>query len=50
MRGQSVAVIIPCYNSSKYIRKTLDSVLNQNYKDLIIVAIDDGSKDETKKI
>ena len=45
-----VAVIIPCYNSSKYIRKTLDSVLNQNYKDLEIVAIDDGSKDETKKI
>jgi len=46
----SVAVIIPCYNSSKYIRKTLDSVLNQNYKDLEIVAIDDSSKDETKKI
>jgi len=50
MRGQSVAVIIPCYNSSKYIRKTLDSALNQNYKDLEIIAIDDGSADETKKI
>lgn len=46
----SVAVVIPCYNSSKYIRKTLDSVLNQNYKDLEIVAIDDGSTDETRRI
>jgi glycosyltransferase involved in cell wall biosynthesis len=50
MSKSKVAVIIPCYNASKYIRKTLDSVLNQNYKDLEIVAIDDGSTDETKKI
>jgi len=50
MHRYHVAVIIPCYNSSKYIRKTLDSVLNQNYKDLEIVAIDDGSTDVTRKI
>jgi len=45
-----VAVIIPCYNAAKYIGKALDSVLNQDYKHLEIVAIDDGSTDETKKI
>ena len=50
MDKHSVAVIIPCYNSSKYIGKTLDSVLNQDYKYLEIVAIDDGSTDETRKI
>jgi glycosyltransferase involved in cell wall biosynthesis len=50
MDKHSVAVIIPCYNSSKYIGETLDSVLNQDYKYLEIVAIDDGSTDETRKI
>ena len=46
----SVAVIIPCFNSSKFIRKTIESALNQDYDDLEIIAIDDGSTDETKKI
>jgi glycosyltransferase involved in cell wall biosynthesis len=50
MDKHSVAVIIPCYNSSKYIGKTLDSVLNQDYKYLETVAIDDGSTDETRKV
>ena len=50
MHRYSVAVIIPCYNSSKYIQKTIESVLNQDYENLEIIAIDDGSTDETKKI
>jgi glycosyltransferase involved in cell wall biosynthesis len=50
MHKHSVAVIIPCFNSSKFIKKTLDSVLNQDYNNLEIVAIDDGSTDETRKI
>jgi glycosyltransferase involved in cell wall biosynthesis len=50
LHKDSVAAIIPCYNSSKYIRKTSDSVLNQDYKYLEIVAIDDGSTDETREI
>lgn len=50
MHGHSVAVIIPCFNASKFIGKTLDSALSQNYKDLVIVTIDDGSTDETKRI
>lgn len=50
LHKHSVAVIIPCYNSAKYIRKTLDSILNQDYKYLEIVAIDDGSTDETRRI
>lgn len=46
----SVSVIIPCYNSAKFIEKTLNSVLEQTYKPLEILVIDDGSQDETRKI
>jgi glycosyltransferase involved in cell wall biosynthesis len=50
MHKHSVAVIIPCYNSSKYIQKTIESVLNQDYENLEVIAIDDGSTDETRKV
>ena len=50
MHRYSVAVIIPCYNSSKNIQKTIESVLNQDYENLEVIAIDDGSTDETRKI
>jgi len=50
MRNYSVTVIIPCYNSSKFIKKTLDSVLNQTYRADEILIVDDGSKDETRNI
>jgi len=50
LHKHSVAVIIPCYNSSKYIRKTIDSVLSQDYEYLEIIAVDDGSTDETREI
>lgn len=45
-----VSVIIPVYNSEKYIGKCLDSVLNQTYKDIEIIVINDGSKDSSQKV
>lgn len=39
------SVIIPVYNVEKYIKKCLDSVLNQTFKDFEVIAVNDGSTD-----
>ncbi len=45
-----VSVIIPVYNASRFLKKTIDSVLNQSFGDFEVVAIDDCSKDDSFKI
>lgn len=45
-----VSVIIPVYNVEKYIKECVDSVIIQSYKNLEIILIDDGSKDESGNI
>ncbi len=44
-----ISVIIPVYNSEKFIKETIESVLNQTYKDFEIIIIDDGSSDNSLK-
>lgn len=45
-----ITVIIPIYNLSKYLRNCLESVINQTYKDLEIICINDGSTDDSISI
>ena len=45
-----ISIIIPFYNNEKYINECLDSVLNQDYPNIEIVAMNDGSTDNTGKI
>lgn len=42
-----ISIVIPAYNLESYIEKTLDSVFAQTYHDLEVIAVDDGSTDET---
>jgi alpha-1,3-rhamnosyltransferase len=42
-----VSVVIPCYNHEKYVQDTIKSVLNQSYRNIELIIIDDGSKDSS---
>ena len=50
MTDSLVSVIIPVYNVEKYLSQCLESVINQTYKNLEIVVIDDGSTDNSGQI
>lgn len=45
-----LSVIVPVYNTAKYIEKCLDSLLNQEYSNIEIIVIDDKSTDNSREI
>ena len=42
-----VSIIIPVYNTAKYLHKCLSSIINQSYKDFEVICVDDGSTDNS---
>ena len=50
MNLKLVSIIIPIYNSEKYLKKCIDSILEQKYNNLEIILINDGSTDNSGKI
>ena len=50
MTAPKISVIIPSYNKVKYIKKTLDSIVGQNYKNYEVIIEDGGSTDGTLEI
>ncbi|MEM9296806.1 MAG: glycosyltransferase family 2 protein [Bacteroidota bacterium] len=50
MPNPSISVIMPVYNVQDYLGKAIESVLNQTFTDFELIAIDDGSNDESLNI
>jgi len=50
MSSPKVSVIIPVFNGERFIKESLESAINQSYKNLEIIVVDDGSTDGTAKV
>ena len=50
MCDEKISIVIPIYNTEQYLDKCVDSVLNQTYKNLEVILVDDGSTDDSGKI
>jgi len=45
-----ISVVIPAFNAGRFIRRTIDSILGQTYRDYEIIVVDDGSSDDTAEL
>lgn len=50
MGKELISIIAPCYNVADTLERYLESILNQTYKHIEVIAVDDGSTDDTAKI
>ncbi|AXI26460.1 glycosyl transferase family 2 [Gemella sp. ND 6198] len=48
--GDKISVIVPVYNVEQYLERCVDSIINQTYKNLEIILVDDGSTDNSGKL
>lgn len=47
---KKISVIVPVYNTEKYLEQCIDSIINQSYKNLEIILVDDGATDNSPQI
>ena len=50
MNNELISIIVPIYNTEAYLEKCINSIINQTYKDLEIILVNDGSPDNSLKI
>ena len=50
MENQLISIIVPIYNVEKYLKECIESIINQTYKNIEIILVDDGSPDNCGKI
>ena len=47
---EKISIIVPVYNTSKYLNRCIDSLVNQTYKNIEILLVDDGSTDNSRQM
>lgn len=49
-KKEKISMIVPVYNTEKYLRRCLESIVNQEYENIEVIIVDDGSKDGSLEI